>query len=251
MLQEYRPDPGFQENGVRTYERFLAEAVGTFALVFAGAGSVCVSKIPGSDMTLVGVALAFGLSAAAIISAVGHISGGHINPAVTLAMVATGRLRPSLGAVYFGGQMLGAVLAAGALRLALPVEYWTEAHLGTTELAPRTPVLAGFFLETILTFLLVYVVFGTAVDERTPKIGALYIGGIIAVAMLLAVPVTGASINPARTFGPALLGGYWNTHWLYWLAPLLGGTAAGLVYDRVIAPGRKVPLLAEGSARKS
>lgn len=252
MLKPYEPGPSPpSERSIRTSERFLAELIGTFTLVFAGAGSVCVSRISESGMDLVGIALAFGLAAAGIISAVGHVSGGHINPAVTLAMTATGRLSPKLAGVYFAAQLLGAVLAAAALRAVVPQEAWRDAQLGATALAPATPLLAGLLLETVLTFLLVSVVFGTAVDERTPKVGALYIGGIIAVAMLIAVPITGASINPARSFGPALMGGSWTDHWIYWVGPLAGGLAAGVVYDRLVAPGQKAPLPVTAAARRA
>lgn len=214
--------------------RSLAELVGTFTLIFAGVGAI----VNGAD--LLGVALAHGLAIAVMVSAVGHISGGHFNPAITFGFLITRRIVPSLAGAYIAAQLAGAVLAALALRAIFP---------GAADLDAGAPVLneavgggAGFLTEAILTFLLVWVVFATAADPRGSftSIAGLAIGLTITVDILAGGPLTGAAMNPARSLGPELVQNVWDDFWVYIAGPLVGGGAAALLYDwlylRPVAP---------------
>lgn len=206
----------------------ICEFIGTFALIFVGVGAIA------ADAGLVGIALAHGLVIAVMASATGAISGGHLNPAVTIAMLATGRIKLGKAAGYIVAQCLGAAKAAWLLTLLIPVDTLVAVNLGTT--APGTGVtpMMAFGIEAILTFFLVFVIFGTAVDPRAPKMGALFIGLTIVLDILIGGPFTGGAMNPARHLGPALLSGGLGNSWIYWLGPILGGTVAGILYDRVL-----------------
>lgn len=206
----------------------ICEFIGTFALIFVGVGAIA------ADAGLVGIALAHGLVIAVMASATGAISGGHLNPAVTIAMLATGRIKLGKAAGYIVAQCVGAAKAAWLLTLLIPVDTLVAVNLGTT--APGTGVtpMMAFGIEAILTFFLVFVIFGTAVDPRAPKMGALFIGLTIVLDILIGGPFTGGAMNPARHLGPALLSGGLGNSWIYWLGPILGGTVAGILYDRVL-----------------
>ncbi|MBI4497704.1 MAG: aquaporin [Chloroflexi bacterium] len=219
----------------------VAEFIGTFALIFIGAGSIVVNAFTTPQgghgfSTLAGVALAHGLTIFAMAAALGHISGGHFNPAVTVAFLVTGRLNPATGALYIVSQLLGAALAAFILVATMPAEAVAAAQLGATLLAPGVSPAQGLLLEVVATFFLVSVIFGSAVDPRgAGAIAPLAIGMTVALDILAIGPLTGASMNPARSFGPALLLGAWSDHWVYWVAPILGGVVAALLYDYVIS----------------
>ncbi len=208
----------------------VAEAIGTFALCFIGAGSICVNA------GLVGVALAHGCVLAVMISAMGHISGGHFNPAVTLGALVGDKIKPPMAAYYVVSQLAGAVAAGFLLRTIFPAVTWQAVNLGTPGLAPGVSVETGILVETVLTFFLVLVVYGTGIDDRGTwkAIGGFGIGFTVLCDILMGGPLTGASMNPARTFGPALAGGYWDNHIVYWIGPLAGGALAGLVYGRFL-----------------
>lgn len=212
---------------------FMAELVGTFALIFIGAGAVSVqgwSGAPGS-VSLVGIALAHGLVLVAMIYAFGHISGTHINPAVTVSMVVAKKMDAAQGVLYISAQLAGAAIAGFALRSIFPS---MPNDLGTTDVNPIVSVKIGFVVEAILTFLLVTVIFGAAVDDRAPKgFAGLAIGMTLVVCILMGGTITGASLNPARTFGPALASGHWANHWIYWAGPIAGGVAAALLNQSV------------------
>ena len=215
----------------------IAEFVGTFALIFIGAGTIIASPgltAAGALGTLVGIALAHGLTIAAFGSATGHISGGHLNPAVTVSMMATGRIDLVRGLMYIASQCLGAIVAAFLLTVAMPADLVTAAKLGTPLLAPNMTVAGGIILEAITTFFLVFVIHGTAVDARGPKVGALFIGLTVALDILAIGPLTGAAMNPARSIGPALVGGHLENFWLYWVGPILGALAAAFLYSSVL-----------------
>lgn len=235
--------------GSSTLGKFLAEFIGTFSIVFFGAGSVCVSGMNAS-LGLVGISLTFGLIVAVMVSALGHVSGAHFNPAVTILCLVTRRITPSLAGVYVAAQLVGAVVAAFALRLVIAEKYW--GNLGTTTLAGSglTPM-AGLVVEFILTFFLVLVIFGTAIDPRGSKLGAVAIGAVVCLDILVGGPLTGASMNPARTFGPALVSGTWADHWVYWAGPILGALAATFVYEKVLAPPAKLEVASGVSPRKA
>ncbi|MFN2466773.1 MAG: MIP family channel protein [Gaiellaceae bacterium] len=212
---------------VDPFRRGFAEFVGAFALVFVGAGAI----MSGAD--LVGVALAHGLVIAVMASAVGHISGGHFNPAVTLGFLVTRRMQPGLAVVYWMSQLGGAVLAALLLWWIYPAGAVDGAKLGTPALDPNIGVWAGVALEAILTFFLVWVVFATAADPRGTfkSIAGLAIGLTISFDVLVGGQLTGAAMNPARAFGPALVRGEWADAWVWYVGPLVGGAVAALVYE--------------------
>lgn len=203
----------------------IAEAIGTFALIFIGVGAIYAN--PG----LLGVAFAHGLAIAVFVSATGHISGGHLNPAVTFGALVAGKIDLNGAVRYWAAQLIGAT-AAGFVCLALFNR--DVVVLGTPALAPDISALKGIVIEAILTFFLVFVVFGTGIDARGPKIGGLAIGLAVTMDILFGGPLTGAAMNPARTFGPALAASAWSNHYVYWLGPMIGGALAGLVYKAFI-----------------
>lgn len=213
-------------------QRLTAEAVGTFTLIFIGAGSIIV--VPGGDGgSLVAVALAHGLAIGTMVSAVGHVSGGHFNPAVTVAAWVTRRMASVAAVAYIVAQLAGATIAALALRWLLPGEAWEPVALGTPLVNPVLADWQAIALEAVLTFFLVWVVFATALDPEGAfgKIAGLAIGLVITMDILAAGPWTGAAMNPARSFGPALVSGEFTGIWVYFLGPVIGGTVAALLYD--------------------
>ncbi|TAK56901.1 MAG: aquaporin, partial [Bacteroidetes bacterium] len=180
------------------------------------------------------IALAHGLALVVMISAMGHISGGHFNPAVTMGVLAGGKITVRDALAYIIAQLFGGFVGALAIKAVFAGAVWQSHQLGTPMLGPTVEVMPGIVMEMILTFFLVMVVFGTAVDKRAPKVGGLFIGLTVTMDILAGGPISGASMNPARTFGPALAGGYWDNHIVYWIGPMLGGILAGLVYSQTI-----------------
>ena len=212
--------------GVRSmWPMLVAEAVGTFGIVFAGCGAIMIDIVSHGQITHVGVGLVFGLIVAAMISAFGHISGAHFNPAVTLGFVLARHfpLRRMWG--YWGAQVLGAIAAAATLRLLLG----NVAHLGATVPAGNPWQSAGF--ELLLTAGLMIVIMAVATDTRAVgQAAAFAIGATVGLEALFAGPISGASMNPARSLGPALMSGTWTAQWVYVVAPLLGATLGALLY---------------------
>lgn len=224
---------------MKMFRPCLAEFIGTFYLCFAGISAIlCDTKVVGSGAGIVGVALAHGLALSIAVSVFGGISGAHFNPAVSIAMLVTGRIEAAKAGCYIVAQCLGSTLAAIACKAVFPAEAVTEAKLGIPLPAPWADDLIGtiVFVEFILTFLLVTSIFGTAVDERgkAVKIGGFGIGLTVAFDILAGGAVTGASMNPARSFGPALVFVYFHHHLLYWIAPIAGACAAALLYHHVL-----------------
>jgi len=218
-------------------QKLTAEFIGTFALVFFGEGAVCVDMQLRSNATggigLLAIALAHGLAIAIMVSAIGHISGGHFNPAVTIGFWVTRKLSTPDTLLYWVAQVAGATAAAFLLRVIIPEETWRSVALGTPELMRDFPSWAGLALEATTTFFLVFVVFATAVDERGAfrSIAGFGIGLVIALGIIVAGPYTGGALNPARAFGPALASHHWLNQLIYWVGPLGGGFLAGLLYD--------------------
>lgn len=202
-----------------------AEALGTFALVFFGCGAIVVDAEQGG-LGHVGVSLAFGLVVFAMVSALGHLSGAHINPAVTVALAARGHFAWSAVPGYLAAQVTGAVLAAVVLRASLG----NVAGLGATQ--PSGSVGQSFVWEVLLTAALLIVIAAVATDSRAIAGGAAAaIGGTIAVASLVGGPISGASLNPARSLGPAIVSGELSSLWIYLTAPVLGGVLGVVAYD--------------------
>jgi aquaporin Z len=215
----------------------LAEALGTFFLCFAGIGAILSStSVVGGGGGLVAIALAHGLALSVAVHAFGGVSGAHFNPAVTMGMLATRRIAPSSAAIYILSQLAGATLAAAICGSVFPSAAVDEASLGIPLPAPWVTPGVLLTVEFVLTFLLVTAVFGTAVDPRgaAVKIGGFAIGLTVTVDILAAGTITGASMNPARSFGPALVHQVWDWHLFYWIAPVAGGVAAALVYHHLI-----------------
>ena len=212
------------------WRHFIAEFIGTFALVFVGSGAILSAKISGSPAALVEVALAHGLVLAVMVSALMRISG-HFNPAVTLAFLATRRIEAMMAALYIVAQIIGAVLAAYALKATFPEAIFMATRGGGQSIALDTSGSQAFLLEAIATFLLMFVIYGTVVDLRGPKIGGLGIGFVVAADILAIGSRTGASMNPARSFGPAVASGVFEAQFLYWTAPVVGALLAALLYE--------------------
>ena len=238
--------------------RGAAEFVGTFALIFIGAGSIltlakalapALTTAPAVDvyggLTLVGVALAHGLAIAVMASAVGHISGAHFNPAVTLGFFITRRIAPSLAVVYWSMQFAGAAAAAALLRWFYPEATRRLTHLGAPGLSSGITVWQGVVIEMVLTFFLVWVIFASAADPggSFKSIAGLAIGLTITMGVLMGGPLTGAALNPARAFGPELLSRHWSDAWVWYVGPFLGGALAALAYEYLyLRPPRPVPV---------
>jgi MIP family channel proteins len=214
-----------------TSQKLIAEFIGTFALIFFGAGAICADQYLHSTggVGLLGIALAHGLAIAIMVSAMGHISGGHF----TIGFWVTKRVNTIDAFLYWAAQLAGATAAAFLLKAIIPEETWRAVALGVPELARDFPRWAGMALEAVTTFFLVLVVFATAVDERGTfrAIAGFGIGLTITLGILVAGPFTGAALNPARAFGPALASTHWANHGVYWVGPLAGGFLAGLLYD--------------------
>ena len=213
-----------------SWRHFLAEFIGTFALVFVGSGAIMATRITQSNAALVEVALAHGLVLAVFVSALMRISG-HFNPAVTLGMLAARRIEVMMAALYIVAQVLGAVIAGYALKASFPDAVFVATRGGGQTIALDISGSQAFLLEVIATFFLVFVIFGTAVDLRGPKIGGLAIGFTVAADILAIGPLTGASMNPARSFGPAVASGVYEAQLLYWAAPIVGAVLAALLYE--------------------
>jgi aquaporin NIP len=205
--------------------QLLAEAIGTFALVFAGCGAIVVDAKTGA-LGHVGVALTFGLVIMAMIYALGHISGAHFNPAVTFAFALTRHFPWRSAAGYWGAQACGALLAAALLRGSLG----EHAHDGAT--LPSGSQGQAFLWELVLSFFLVFVIIAVATDTRAVgEAAAIAIGGTVGLDALFGGPVTGASMNPARSLGPAVVSGDLHALWVYLVAPPAGAALAGATYQ--------------------
>lgn len=210
----------------------VAEFISTFTLIFVGAGAVVATTL-GLDLT--GVALAHGLALAVMVSVTAHVSGGHVNPAVTIGLWVAGKIASPRAAIYISAQLLGAVAGALLLKYLVPAELFDATGGGTPALADGFAVGKGIVLEAVLTFFLMFAVFGTAVDERGPfsKTAGLTIGLVIAFEIMAFAPYTGAAMNPARWLGPALASGGWD-NWFVWIVgPIAGAIIASVVYQSV------------------
>ena len=212
----------------------VAEFVATFALIFIGAGAV-IQAVGSGQLDLVGVALAHGLVLAIMVSVTGHISGGQVNPAVTIALWVAGKIPTFRAGILIVAQLLGAVVGAVLLRFVVGGDLFDAGGAGAPALGPDVPVGTGIVLEAILTFFLVFVVFGTAIDASGPwnKTAGFTIGLAIAFDILAFGPLTGAAMNPARWFGPALVGGLWSDAIVWIVGPIAGAIIASVLYTSV------------------
>ena len=220
------------------WRRTFVELVGAFALVFVGAGTI-MSLGPQADAGTLDVALATGLAIAVMVTAVGHISGGHFNPAITFGFILTRRMNAVLGVAYWSPSCSAPssrrCCSAGSSRRRIATRRTSgRRRVHTIDIG------AALVVEALITFFLVWVVFAMTTDERNAytAVAGLAIGFVIVFGMLLAYPLTGGSFNPARAFGPELVSGSWSDAWIYYVGPLAGGAIAALLYDEVyLRPG--------------
>jgi MIP family channel proteins len=209
----------------------VAEAVGTFLFFFVGAGAVVLATSSADGGPgLVGIALAHGLALAVLVSALGAISGAHFNPAVTVAVRLAGRIEWGHAVAYVLVQLAAAVGAGLALRAVFAESAWSPSFIGTPALGADTTPIAGIAIEAVLTLLLVLAVFGTAVDRRAPRLGGMAIGLAVAADILMGGPLTGAAMNPARWFGPAVASGHLDDWYVWWIGPLIGAIVGAVIY---------------------
>lgn len=218
-----------------TLRQLTAEFLATLALVFIGAGSVVVDAMTGGEVGLVGVALAHGVVLSVMVTATMPISGGHVNPAVTFGLWLARKIDARRAGLYVVAQLAGAVAGALLLRALFPVGAGDATSWGLPRISPYISFPQAVVIEAILTFFLVSAVFGTAVSPQAPKVGGFGIGLVLLFDVLAAGPLTGAAMNPARAFGPALAANDWHAHAAYWAGPLLGAAVAALVWGWILA----------------
>lgn len=219
------------------WRAIVAEFVGTLFLVLVGCGS-CTGWDPAPSV--VQIALAFGLSVATMVWCIGNVSGGHINPAVTMAMLITRKISVARAILYVICQCVGAIAGSALLMGVTPQKL--RGPLGMTTVSSDLTEEQAFGVEFLITFVLVFTVFGSCDSKRTDLNGSapLTIGLSVTMCHLFAVKYTGASMNSARTFGPAVITGIWQGHWVYWCGPILGGVVAGLLYDNIFAANASI-----------
>jgi MIP family channel proteins len=217
--------------------RLVAEALGTFALVFVGAAVVVVNGgFPNSGIGLLGIALAHAVVLSVMITATMTISGGHLNPAVTLGLLATRRINFMSAAAYIVTQLAAAVVAAFMVKALLPAGAVRSALVGVPVIAGSVSLSQAIGLELILTFFLMSGVYGTAVSPDAPRVGGFGIGLVLLFDILVGGPLTGAAMNPARAFGPALISGEWVGHVVYWVGPIGGAVLAAFLWEYFLMP---------------
>jgi len=220
------------------WKALLAELLATMLLVFIGCGT-CVQVGKSSPALIIEISLAFGIIVATLVQALGHISGGHMNPAVTVGCLVGGLIKPIKAALYIIFQCIGAIAGAALLKAVTPDG---GGNLGITEPNENVTPAQAFGIEFIITFILLMVIFAST-DKNRDDIGGsvpLAIGLTVTACHLAAIKYTGSSMNPARTFGPAVIGNNWHEHWVYWMGPCAGAAVAGLIYTNAFrAPKRE------------
>ena len=217
--------------------RLAAEAIGTFALVFIGAAVVVVNGgFPNSGIGLLGIALAHALVLSVFVTATMNVSGGHLNPAVTIGLLVARRIDAGSAVAYIVTQLAAACVAAALVQLLLPAAAVKEALVGAPTIADSITLGQAIGLEAVLTFFLVSAVFGTAVSAEAPRVGGFGIGMVLLFDILVGGPLTGGVMNPARAFGPSLIAGEWTGHIAYWVGPIVGAVLAALIWEYVLLP---------------
>ncbi|HVF00590.1 MAG TPA: MIP family channel protein [Rubrobacteraceae bacterium] len=218
----------------------VAELIGTFILIFTGCavavGAILQRPTAGPIYDSLAVALAFGIALVVVVAAIGHVSGAHVNPAVTLSLAATNKFSWQYVPIYIGAQLLGAILGAIAVWIAFGEGAREVAAVAATFPTDNVGDLRALLVEILVTFILVFVIVSVATDDRAPAgIAPLAVGFALACGVLIAGPITGGSLNPARTLGPMIIAGQFTAVWVYIVGPIIGGVLAALVYDRFAA----------------
>ena len=226
--------------GANMFAAAAAETIGTFVLVYGGTAvavaALLDAPVAGPGYNSVAVPVAFGLALLIVVASIGHVSGGHVNPAVTLGLAVTGKFPWRYVPAYLLAQLAGALLGALATWATFGMAGRTDAHLAATTPAVGVGAMQGLLVEALVTFVLVFVVVSVATDDRVPtSLAPVAVGAALAVAVFIAGPVTGGAVNPVRALGTALIDGQLPNIWIYIVGPLLGGIAAALVYDRFLA----------------
>jgi aquaporin Z len=217
-----------------TVRPLLAEFLGTFGLVFIGAGAVVMDA--GGQLGLVGVALAHAIVLGVMVTATMRISGGHINPAVTFGLWMASKIDLKNAALYVVSQLAAAVFAALCVKWLYPTMAGEAMSYGVPRIAQNVTFTKAVFIEAILTLFLVSAVFGTAVSRHAPRVGGFGIGLVLLFDILAGGPLTGGAMNPARAFGPALVANDWHGHLAYWIGPALGAAVAAVLWGKVLLP---------------
>lgn len=212
----------------------LAEFVGTFTLIFIGVGSIVSDHLTNGAVGLTGIAIAHGLAIAVMVSATAAISGGHLNPAVSFGMLVTGNMSVKDFFGYVIAQSLGGIVASMLLLSAMSPLSLDAVNHGIPALGESATSGMAVVAEIILTFFLIFVIFGTAVDKRAPKMGGLFIGLTVMMDIFMGGPISGAAMNPARWLGPAVISGDYINAWVYIVGPLAGGALAAITYSTVL-----------------
>ncbi len=214
--------------------RIVAEMFGTFALVFFGCGAVVMDAFPGARTGLLGIALVHAIVLSVAVSATMFISGAHLNPAITIGLLTIKKISPRDAVAYILIQLAAAVFAVSVARMLLPVSVGDLAAWGTPALSPRVTFNQGVAIEAVLTFFLMSSVMGTAVAPNAPKIGGFGIGLTLFFTIMIGGPLTGAALNPARAFGPAVISGNMMAQAVWWIGPIIGAVVAALLWHHVL-----------------
>ena len=214
--------------------RLTAEALGTFSLVFIGCGAVVAASLSGAGIGLLGVALAHALVFSVMVTATMNISGGQLNPALTIGLMVVKRISPRDALAYIVAQLVGAVLGAYAMKLVIPLGILAVGTMGTPALSNAMTLGTGIAFEAVLTFFLMSAVMGTAVAESAPKVGGFGVGLVLLFDILVGGQFTGAAMNPARAFAPALASGTWFAQPVWWVGPIISAVVAAVLWEKVI-----------------
>jgi MIP family channel proteins len=219
---------------MRLIRPLTAEFLGTYALVFAGTAAAVSDNFPSAKFGILGIALAHGLILGAWITAVGSISGAHFNPAVTLGFLSIRKIELKTALAYIGAQLVGGLAGAYSSRFLIPNNVGRVVSNGVPQISISSNFNQAVALEAVMTFFLMSAIIGTVVNPKAPKLGGLWVGLTLIVMILLGGPVTGAALNPARAFGPAVVSGVWTAQLAYWIGPILGAVVAAFVWDKVL-----------------
>jgi aquaporin Z len=219
---------------MRLVRPLTAEFVGTLGLVFAGTAVVITDNFPAGKGGVLGIALATGLMLALGITATMSISGGHLNPAVTLGFLSTKRIEPKTALAYIGAQLAGGLAGAFLTRLLIPNNVGRLLSDGLPIINSNVQLGGAMMIEAVMTFFLMSAVMGTVVNPKAPKQGGLWVGLTVVAMIILGGPLTGGVMNPARAFGPAVVSWTWTAQLVYWIGPIIGAVAAALLWDKVL-----------------